>query len=69
MENGKSRASVIFLSLEGTPVDGEYEPEKYGVAQIDNVDLDVLGLFTSRADKACLGDLLNSKCSLENLKS
>ena len=30
--------------------------------QIDNVDLDVLGLFTSRTDKACLGDMLNSKC-------
>ena len=29
--------------------------------QIDNVDLDVLGLFTSRTDKACLGDLLNFK--------
>ena len=65
VENRKSRASVIFLSLGGggggTPVDGEYEPEKYGVPQIDNVDLDVLGLFTSRTDKACLGDLLNSK--------
>ena len=61
VENRKSRASVIFLSLGETPVD-EYEPEKYGVPQIDNVDLDVLGLFTSRTDKACLGDLLNSKC-------
>ena len=31
--------------------------------QIDNVDLDVLCLFTSRTDKACLGgDLFNSKC-------
>ena len=30
--------------------------------QIDNVDLDVLGLFASRTDKACLGYLLNSKC-------
>ena len=59
MENRKSRASVIFLSLGETP---EYEPEKYGVPQIDNVDLDVLGLFTSRTDKACLGDMLNSKC-------
>ena len=28
---------------------------------IGNVDLDVLGLFTSRTDKACLGDVLNSK--------
>ena len=42
--------------------DGEFEPEKYGVPQIDNVDLDVLCFFTSRTDKACLGDLLNSKC-------
>ena len=25
--------------------------------QIDNVDRDALGLFTSRTDKACLGDL------------
>ena len=47
--------------LKEKPVDGEYEPEKYGVPQIGNVDLDVLGLFTSRTDKACLGDLLNSK--------
>ena len=29
--------------------------------QIGNVHLDVLGLLTSRTDKACLGDLLNSK--------
>jgi len=49
----ESRASVIFLSLGETTVDGEYEPEKYGVPQIENVDLDVLGLFTSRTDKAC----------------
>ena len=41
---------VIFLSLGGggeTPVDGEYEPEKYGVPQVFNVDLDVLGLLTT----------------------
>ena len=56
MENRKSRASVIFLSLEGTPVDGEYAPEKYRVPQFNNVDLDVLGLFTSRTEG---GDLLN----------
>jgi len=31
VENRKSRASAIFLSLGETPVDGEYEPEKYGV--------------------------------------
>jgi len=33
-----------------------------GVVQIDNVDLEILGLFTSCTDKACFGDLLNSKC-------
>ena len=43
------------------PVDGKYEREMYAVPQIGNVDLYVLGLFTSRTDKACLGDLLNSK--------
>ena len=69
MENRKSRASVIFLSLAGTPVDSEYEPEKYGVLQIDNVDLNGLGLLTSRTDKACLGDLLNSKCFIGEAKS
>jgi len=31
------------------------------------LNLDVLGLFTSRTDKSCLGDLLNS--SLEKLRS
>ena len=30
--------------------------------KIDNVDLDVLALFMSHTHKACLGDLLNSKC-------
>ena len=57
MENRKSRVSAA-----GTPVDGKYEPEKYRVPQFDKVDLDVLGLFTSRTDKVSLGDLLNSKC-------
>ena len=36
--------------------------EKYRMPQIDDVALDVLGLFTSRTDKACLGDLLNFNC-------
>lgn len=53
---------LFFFHWVETPVDGEYETEKYGVLQVDNVDLHVLGLFTSRTDKACLGDLLNSKC-------
>ena len=52
MENRKIRTSVIFLSLGETPGDGEYEPEMYGLPQIDiYVDLEVLGLFTSRTDK------------------
>ena len=55
-----SSESVVFLSLGGTPVDGKYEPKKYGVPQIDNVNLDVFDLFTARTVKACLGDLLNS---------
>ena len=42
VENRKSRASVIFLSLAGTAVDGDCEPEKYRVPQFNNVDLDVL---------------------------
>jgi len=67
VENGKSRASVIFLSLRGTPVDGECEPDKYGVPQIDNVDLDVLGLFTSHTDKACLGSSLRRPVVFEML--
>ena len=66
MENRKSRASVIFLSLAGTPVDGEYEPEKYRVPQLNNVDLDVLGLFTSRTEKR---RPVKFKFSLEKLKS
>ena len=48
VENQKSRASAIFLSLAGTPVDAEYEPERYRAPQFNNIDLDVLGLFTSR---------------------
>ena len=46
VENRRRRASIIFLSLAGAPVDGENELEKYRVAQFNNVDLDVLGLFT-----------------------
>ena len=62
LENRKSRASVIFLSLARTPVDGEYEPEKYRVPQFNNVDLDVLGLFTSCTDRR---RPVNFKFSLE----
>jgi len=43
---------LFYILLRGVPVDGEFEPDKYGVPQIDNVDVDVLGLFTSHTDKA-----------------
>ena len=54
MEIRKSRAFGIFLSLAGTPVDGEHEPGKYRVPQFNNVDLDVPGLFTSRTERRTL---------------
>ena len=66
MENRKSRASVIFLSLAGTPVDSEYEPEKYRVPQFNHVDLDVLGFFMSRTERR---RPVKFKFSLEKLKS
>ena len=66
MENQKSRASVIFLSLAGTPVDGEYEKKKYRVPQFNYVDLDVLDLFTSRTERR---RPVKFKFSLEKLKS
>ena len=69
MENRKSRA-VIFVSLAGTPVDGDYEPEKYRVPQFNNVDLDVLGLFTSRTrPHRSRRRPVKFKFSLEKLKS
>ena len=49
MENRKSRASVIFLSLAGTPVDGEYEPKTYRVPQFNDVDLYVFLVCLSLA--------------------
>ena len=61
----KSRASVSLLSLAGTRVAGEYEQEKYRVPQFNNVDLDVLGLFTSRTERRPV----KFKFSLEKLKS
>jgi len=46
--NGKQEKGVLWLwkiervepRKSRTPVDGEYEPERCGVPQIDNVDLD-----------------------------
>ena len=57
MENRKSRASVIFVSVDGETLDDdEYEPEMYGVLQIDNFDLrNTWFVHIRRANKACSG--------------
>ena len=39
-----------------------YEPDIYGIQQIDLVDEETLLLFTSKTDKACLRDLFDSHC-------
>ena len=46
----------------GSPVDWEYNPEIFGIPQIDNIDQETLLLFTSHTDKSCLRDLLSCKC-------
>ena len=56
----------IFLLLAGTPVDGEYEPEKYRVPLFNNVDLDLPDLFTSRTERR---RPVKFNFSLEKLKS
>ena len=38
------------------------KPHIYGIQQIDSVDEETLLLFTSKTDKACLGDLFDSHC-------
>ena len=50
------------LSIAGSPVDWEYNPEIFGIPQIDNIDQETLLLFTSHTDKSCLRDLLSCKC-------
>ena len=46
----------------GEPVELCYEPDIYGIQQIDSVDEETLPLFTSKTDKACLRDLFDSHC-------
>ena len=60
-EARKKRASFIFLSLGGSPIDNEHDPLIYGVQQVEGIDYETLSLFTSATDKACLRDLLNSR--------
>ena len=57
--NRRKRACIIFRSLGGEPVELCYEPEMYGIQQIDSVDEETLLLFTSKTDKACLRDLFD----------
>ena len=60
--NRRKRACIIFRSLGGEPVKLCYEPDIYGIQLIDSVDEETLLLFTSKTDKACLGDLFDSHC-------
>ena len=61
-DHRKRSACIIFQSLGGSPVDWEYNPEIFGIPQIDNIDQETLLLFTSHTDKSCLRDLLSCKC-------
>ena len=60
--NRRKRVCIIFRSLEGEPVELCYEPDIYGIQQIDSVDEETLLLFTSKTDKACLRNLFDSHC-------
>ena len=60
--NRRKRACIIFSSLGGDPVELCYEPDIYGIQQIDSVDEETLLLFASKTDKACLRDLFDSHC-------
>ena len=60
--NRRKRACIIFRSLGGEPDELCYEPDIYGIQQIDSVDEETLLLFTSKTDKACLRDLFDSHC-------
>ena len=51
--NRPKKACIIFRSLGGEPVELCYEPDIYGIQQIDSVNEQTLLLFTSKTDKAC----------------
>ena len=46
-EHRKRRACIIFQSLGGSPVDWEFNPEIFGIPQIDNIDQETLLLFSA----------------------
>ena len=49
--NRRKRACIIFRSLGGEPVELCFEPDIYGIQQIDSVDEETLLLFTSKTTK------------------
>ena len=57
--NKRKRACIIFRSLGGEPVELCYQPDRYGIQQIDSVDEETLLLFTSRTDKVPYRNLFN----------
>lgn len=63
-DSRRKRACVILRSLGGTPHENEYDPEICGVPQLDSIQAENLSVFTSKTDKACLRDLLQSNCFL-----
>ena len=63
MENRKSRAYFFHCG-------GHQLMVNVNKTSIDNVDVDVLGLFTSDTDRACLGGSLRRRVNaMEKLKS
>ena len=67
-EQRKRRVCIIFQSQGGSPVDWEYNPEIFGILQIDNIDQETLLLFTSDTDKSCLRDCFPVNASLGKRK-
>ena len=39
--NRRKRACVIFRSLGGTPLENDYEPEIYGILQLQSIDEEI----------------------------
>ena len=57
-----SENSINQLSLASSYlINNEYDPSIYGIQLVEEIDYDTLSLFSSRTDKACLHDLLNSR--------
>ena len=46
-DNRGKRACVIFRSMEGTPLENDYEPEVYGILQLQSIEGETLLLICS----------------------